>query len=60
MGCGIKILSNNLLNETVFVSVNQDATIFNLGEKIIPFMVYEIPGSNLISGTYNLYSPTYK
>lgn len=60
MGCGIKILSNNLLNETVFVSVNQGGNIFNLGEKIIPFMVYEIPGSNSISGTYNLYSPTYK
>ena len=59
MGCGIKILSNNLLNETVFVSVNQGGNIFNLGERIIPFMVYEIPGSNSISGIYNLYSPMY-
>jgi len=60
MGCGIKILSNNLLNETVFVSVNQDGVIFNLGEKTIPFIVYEILGSNSISGIYNLYSSTYK
>jgi hypothetical protein len=60
MSCGIKILSNNLLDETVFVSVKQGDTLFNLGEKTIPFMVYEIPGSNLISGIYNLYSSTYK
>jgi len=55
MSCGIKILSNNLLNETVFVSVNQGGNVFNLGEKIIPFNIYAIEGTNAISGTYNVY-----
>ena len=56
MSCGIKILSNNLLNEVVFVSVSQENETFNLGEKTIPFNVLAIPGSNSISGTYNIYS----
>lgn len=60
MSCGIKILSNNLLNEVVFVSVSQENETFNLGEKTIPFNVLAIPGSNSISGTYNIYSSTYK
>ena len=60
MGCGIKIVSNNLLNEVVFVSVTQENETFNLGEKTIPFNVFVVPGSNSISGTYNIYSSTYK
>lgn len=60
MGCGIKIVSDNLLNEVVFVSVSQENETFNLGEKTIPFDVLVIPGSNNISGLYNVYSPRYK
>jgi len=60
MGCGVKIVSNNLLNEVVFVSVTQESETFNLGEKTIPFNVFVVPGSNSISGTYNIYSSTYK
>jgi hypothetical protein len=32
MGCGIKIVSNNLLNEVVFVSVSQENETFNLDD----------------------------
>ena len=60
MACGVKIVSDNLLNEVVFVSVTQENETFNLGEKIIPFNVFVVPGSNSISGTYNIYSSTYK
>ena len=60
MGCGVKIVSNNLLNEVVFVSITQENQTINLGEKTIPFNVLVIPGSNSISGTYNIYSPKYK
>ena len=31
MGCGVKIVSNNLVNEVVFVSVSQENETFNLG-----------------------------
>lgn len=60
MGCGVKIVSNNLLNEVVFVSITQENQTINLGEKTLPFNVLVIPGSNSISGTYNIYSPKYK
>ena len=60
MGCGVKIVSNNLLNEVVFVSITQENQTINLGEKTIPFNVLVIPGSSSISGTYNIYSPKYK
>ena len=60
MACGVKIVSDNLLNEVVFVSITQENQTINLGEKTIPFNVLVIPGSNSISGTYNIYSPKYK
>ena len=60
MACGVKIVSDNLLNEVVFVSITQENQTINLGEKIIPFNVFVVPGSNSISGTYNIYSSTYK
>ena len=60
MACGVKIVSDNLLNEVVFVSITQENQTINLGEKTIPFNVLVIPGSNSISGTYNIYSSTYK
>lgn len=60
MACGVKIVSDNLLNEVVFVSITQENQTINLGEKTIPFNVLLIPGSNSISGTYNIYSSKYK
>ena len=60
MACGVKIVSDNLLNEVVFVSITQENQTINLGEKTIPFNVLVIPSSNSISGTYNIYSSKYK